>query len=530
LKTTVSNKIAHITTALSGQLVIAALLGLIQVFAFAPFHQWWVLYPSFIGLFLLLRQTQKHHQRIFLVSFVFNLSMFITTLHWIYVSMDLFGGMPIIASALLIVLLCAYLALFPTLALWLAYKTPTNSLSIRLLLVLPSLWLLTDWLRGWFLTGFPWAYLGYSHADTPLAGFAPILGVQGVTLAIMLICACLTLILTKKHALLASLFILTIISTGYALTKLSFTVLQPAIKVALVQGNIDQNKKWVPDQLYPSIVKYLNLSNIGNNDLLDQTKQPTVIEDELIIWPESAIPALEVDMQRFLKSLSAKVKATGRTLLTGIINYDVTNNDYYNGIIMLGKLPEQQIYSQGSPNRYYKHQLLPIGEFVPFEELLRPLAPYFNLPMSSFRRGGEVQKNLSFADTTLAPALCYEIAFPELLRKNIGEKTGLILTLSNDAWFGDSIGPYQHLEIARMRAIEFARPVLRSTNNGITAIYDNSGKEIGRLPANTDAVLRKTIQPAYGETPYQRWGQTPLFIFCFLSLIFAFTFIKRKAN
>ncbi|RBW42437.1 apolipoprotein N-acyltransferase [Psychromonas sp. B3M02] len=521
--------LTKITSSLYGQLIVAALLGTIQVFAFAPFQQWWVLYPSFVGIFLLLKQAQRHHKKLFLVSFIFNLSMFIATLHWIYVSMDRFGGMPIIASALLIVLLCAYLALFPSAALWLSYRIPTRSNLVRLLLIIPSLWLIMDWARGWFLTGFPWAYLGYSHADTPLAGFAPILGVQGITLAIVVICACLTLLLLKQSQKFALLLMLAIVMSGYSLKQLSFTELQKPIKVALVQGNIDQKLKWEPDHLYPSILKYLGLSGIQN----DITSTDSVTESvdkqqpELLIWPESAIAALEIDMQRFLQSLSRKLEEENKALLTGIINYDINKDEYFNSIIMLGELPPNQGYSQTSPNRYAKHQLLPIGEFVPFENLLRPLAPYFNLPMSSFQRGGAHQANLKFADTTLAAALCYEIAFPELLRENIHEKTGLLLTLSNDAWFGDSIGPAQHLQIARMRAIELGRPLLRSTNNGITAIYDGMGKEVGRLPADVDAVLRKEIQPAYGFTPYQRVGQTPLFIFCLLALLSAFLLIKR---
>ena len=519
------------TPSLYWHLLIAAFLGAIQVFSFAPFQQWWVLYPSFVGLFLLMKRVQSQHKRFFLVSFTFNISMFIATLHWIYVSMDLFGGMPLIASALLIVLLCAYLALFPSLALWLTYKVNTSSDTIRLLLIFPSLWLLTDWLRGWVLTGFPWAYLGYSHADTPLAGFAPILGVQGITLAIVLICACLTLLISKKSQKLALLLILGIVSSGYSLKKLSFTELQAPINVALVQGNITQTNKWDASELYPALMRYLDLSGINKKPIIEESLGSSPagsMPNELVIWPESAIAALEIDMQEFLQPLSRKFEKEGRTLLTGIINYDMANDDYYNGIIMLGKLPMGQGYSQTSPNRYYKHQLLPIGEIVPFEDLLRPLAPYFNLPMSSFQRGGEIQENLTFANTRLAPALCYEIAFPELLRKNVHEDTGVIITLSNDAWFGDSIGPAQHLEIARMRAIEFGRPLLRSTNNGITAIYDYTGKELGRLPSNTADVLRREVQPAYGQTPYQRVGQLPLLIFGLLSLLMAFLLIKRK--
>ncbi|GLS92144.1 apolipoprotein N-acyltransferase [Psychromonas marina] len=513
--------INKLTTTLLGQLLVALLLGAIQVFAFSPFEQWWTLYPSFIGLFLLLQQVAKTNKRFFLVGFAFNLAMFVATIHWVYVSMDLFGGMPKIINMLLIVLLCAYLAIFPTIAIWASQRLNLISNTTRTLLVFPVFWLVMDWVRGWFLTGFPWAYLGYSHADTPLVGFAPILGVQGITLAILLISAALTLIIKQQRIKTSVLLIATIIISGHFLQQLRFTELQPAIKVALVQGNIDQNKKWEQSQLYPSLYNYLDLSEAGDNS--DR-------ENELIIWPESAIAALEIDMQGFLQPLSQELSMKGKTLMTGIIEYDLQNDNYYNSIIMLGKLPTGQGYSQTSPNRYHKHQLLPIGEFVPFEDLLRPIAPYFNLPMSSFQRGDAVQPNLQSGLTTLAPALCYEVAFPELMRNNVHRNTGMLLTLSNDAWFGSSIGPDQHLEIARMRAIEFARPILRSTNNGVTAIFDDQGHELGRLPSNKEGVLRQTVQPAFGLTPYQRFGSTPLYLYSLLILIATLFIFRRRTE
>lgn len=513
------SSIYKLTATLTGQLLVALLLGAMQVFAFAPFSQWWVLYPSFIGLFLLLQQVTKTNRRFFLIGFAFNLAMFLATVHWIYVSMDLFGGMPIIVSMLLILIFCAYLAIFPTLAIWATQRLTFLSHRQAYLLVFPVFWLLMDWLRGWFLTGFPWAYLGYSHADTPLVGFAPILGEQGMTLAILLICGALTLIIQKQHIKSSVILIVMLIVSGHFLQELRYTKLQAAIKVALVQGNIDQNEKWESNQLYPSLFKYLDLSAIDNSEQTD---------NELIIWPESAIPALEIDMQRFLLPLSEELSKHGKTLLTGIIEYDLKKDDYYNSIIMLGKLPLGLDYSQTSPNRYRKHQLLPIGEFVPFETILRPLAPYFNLPMSSFQRGDEKQANLQTPLTTLAPALCYEVAFSEQLRKNVQHNTGMLLTLSNDAWFGDSIGPDQHLQIARMRAIEFARPILRSTNNGITAIYDDQGKQLGRLPSNIDAVLRTEVQPAFGLTPYQRFGSMPLYLYCIIILVTTFSFYQKQ--
>lgn len=507
-----------ITTKIAGQIFIALLLGSIQVFAFAPFQQWWVLYPSFIGLLLLLQRVPKTTKSLLKVSFAFNLSMFIATIHWVYVSMDLFGGMPTILSIFLIILLCAYLAIFPTLAIWASQRLYFLTNTQRYLLVFPVFWLLMDWFRGWFLTGFPWAYLGYSHADTPLVGFAPVLGVQGITLAILVICGALTLIVQKQKKLLNIALIGTIVVSGHLLQKMRYTELQPAIKVALVQGNINQNEKWKKDHLYPSLFKYLDLSEAGDNS--DR-------ENELIIWPESAIAALEIDMQRFLTPLSKELEMKGKTLMTGIIEYDLENNEYLNSIIMLGKLPAGMEYSETSSNRYRKHHLLPIGEFVPFEKLLRPIAPYFNLPMSNFARGTEVQSNLQSGLASFAPALCYEVAYSELLSKNIHKETGILLTLSNDAWFGNSIGPDQHLEIARMRAIEFARPILRSTNNGITAIYDDQGDEVGRLPSNQEGVLRKAVQPAFGLTPYQRVGSVPLYTYSILILLCTFVFYRK---
>jgi apolipoprotein N-acyltransferase len=501
-----------------GQLICAVILGAIQVFAFAPFQQYWVVYPSLVGFFLLLQQVQKSTQRCFLTAYIFSIAFFLANIHWVYVSMDLFGGMPMIVSILLIILLSAYLAIFPTAALWASTRFLYLSDTIRYLLVIPAFWLIADWLRGYVLTGFPWAYLGYSHADTPLVGFAPLLGVQGITLAIMIICGALTLLIRKQQVLFNIVLLCTLLITAGILKKQQYTEQQDAVTVSLVQGNIDQNQKWKPQQLYPSLLKYLDLSETGHDQ-----------QAELIIWPESAIAALELDMQRFLQPLSKNLAARNKTLITGIIGYQLATDEYHNTIITLGKLPGSQTYSLTSSNRYQKHQLLPIGEFVPFEAFLRPLAPYFNLPMSSFQRGDEIQPNLQSTETTLAPALCYEVAFSELLRKNINEKTGMLLTLSNDAWFGHSIGPAQHLQIARMRAIEFARPLLRSTNNGITAIFDSHGNILGQLPSDTAAVLTKEVQPTFGTTPYQVYGSLPLYLYT-LSVLLGLCFYPKKIN
>lgn len=519
----IGNK-SNFLSSLYQKILLATLLGALQVFAFAPFSQWWILYPSFVGLFLLLKTLHKTNKHFFIVIFAFNLAMFLATIYWVYFSMALYGGMPVPVSILLLVILCAYLAIFPTIALWASTRLVNVSDKIRYLLAIPVFWLVMDWFRGYFLTGFPWAYLGYSHVDTPLVGFAPVVGVEGITLSIMIICGALTLMIQKQHINLSLTVIISLIIGGYALTKLNYTNLQPAINVALVQGNIPQKDKWLPNNLYPSLRHYLTLSDkTSAKNTLDLT------QNELVIWPESAIAALEIDVQPFMQQLNWDFKKEHKTLITGIIEYDIKTNKYYNTIVALGYLPKGHGYSLHSSNRYNKHHLLPIGEFVPFSDLLRPLAPYFNLPMSSFTPGNIIQANLKTKQVQIAPAICYEIAFPNLLRQNVHKKTGILLNISNDAWFDASIDASQHLQIARMRSIELARPLLRSTNTGISAIFDNKGVEIGRLASNVTGVLRTQVRPAFGTTPYQRMGYIPLYVYALISL-FLLLVLNRKTN
>jgi len=178
-------------------------------------------------------------------------------------------------------------------------------------------------------------------------------------------------------------------------------------------------------------------------------------------------------------------------------------------------------YFHGHANRFSKHHLLPIGEFVPFESFLRQLAPIFDLPMSSFNRGSYVQPNLTANGFHLLPAICFEIAFPAQIRANLTSETQLLLTVSNDAWFGDSIGPHQHLQIARMRALEFGLPLLRATNNGITATIDANGQIRQRAPQFTEAILSDQLLLTDAATLYQQMGNLPVFSFSTLLLLLA---------
>ncbi|MFT5808434.1 MAG: apolipoprotein N-acyltransferase [Moritella dasanensis] len=478
------------------------LTGALSVFAFAPFDYTISLYISLFSLLFILDNKSAKHAAGY--GFLWGLGFFIAGIHWISVSILDFGGLPLSVAALLVVLLCAYLAIYPALCAYLLNRFTSDSALLRYFVAFPAIWLITDWLRGWVMTGFPWLQFGYSQMDTPLVSFAPILGVEGVTAAVCLITASLYYAYRERKSVLPAIVITTIVLSAISLKGLEWTAPEAVKSIALVQGNTNQDEKWLPEKQADILNEYLELS-LANTDA------------DIIIWPESAIPALEFQVKNYLDYVSELMRESNTTLISGIINYQRVDDidEYYNAVIVLGQ-PEQAANHSPVNDRYYKNKLLPIGEFVPFEDLLRPIAPLFNLPMSSFQRGGEAQLNLAASNVHIATAICYEIAFNQTLVNTVKPDTGFILTVSNDAWFGTSIGPDQHLEIARMRAFEFQRPVLRSTNTGITAIYDAQGQEAGRIPQFEKAVLRADVTPYQGTTPFNRYGHTPLLILAML--------------
>jgi len=249
---------------------------------------------------------------------------------------------------------------------------------------------------------------------------------------------------------------------------------------------------------------------------------------DLFVWPESAIPAAEPLVGEFLDMANNAAAYNDTSIITGIINYNFESKEYFNSLIVLGKQyreDTQGSYYYPNRNRFYKHHLLPIGEFVPFEAWLRPIAPMFNLPMSSFTRGAYVQPNLVANGINLAPLICFEIAFPEQLHANFFNNTDILLTVSNDAWFGTSHGPHQHMEIARMRALEFGRPLIRSTNTGITIAVDHHGNIVDKLPQFVEAVLKSTVSLVEGRTPFSLYQRYPTFL---LALIVALVVLIKK--
>ncbi|MEW6992477.1 apolipoprotein N-acyltransferase [Colwelliaceae bacterium 6441] len=491
-----------------------------MVLSYAPFSWWWITCLSLTLWFIHLENISKasksdHVKLITKHTFIFAIGWFASGISWVHVSIAQFGGMPLIASLALMLLLCLYLALYPALAGYLTAKTSylinpkaTNGFSLNLWL-LPCIWLLSEYLRGVVLTGFPWLSLGYGQIDGPLASLAPLVGEVGITFCLLIICISFSKLLLKQQVKLSllslgSIFLLTLFTQQYKWV----TPTGKTIKTALVQGNIEQSIKWQPEEQWPTMLKYLDLSRIN-------------YDAQLIIWPESAIPAIETmsTTQEFLDMANQSAALNNATIVTGILNYNFESKQYFNSLIVLGKKhPEDSEgnYYYGNRNRYDKNHLLPIGEFVPFAEILRPIAPLFNLPQSSFSRGSYVQNNLLANGLRILPLICFEIAFPEQLSANFYNDSHIILTVSNDAWFGDSHGPHQHMEIARMRALEFGRPLLRSTNNGVTAVTNHLGEITQQLPQFEQGVLKADVQLTSGTTPFSQYGRYPTWILALL--------------
>ncbi|WP_373054804.1 apolipoprotein N-acyltransferase [Vibrio salinus] len=490
---------------------LAVIFGAIAPLAFAPYSYWPIIFLSVTGLLILLRDRPPKNAA--WLCFLWGVAYFGVGISWVHVSIDTFGGVPRIVSFALMLLLSCYLAIYPALFGWVLNRWFSQNTTFRLLLIAPVLWLCNEWLRGWVFTGFPWLWIGYSQVDTPFAQYAPIGGVEAISFIIIICSGAVANSILKKQ-LRWLIFPVLFWSLGSLLNAQSWVTPDNTTKTsfALIQGNIDQAKKWLPGERWPTIIKYTDLTQ-ENWDA------------NIIIWPEAAVPAFEYELPGFLTSLDHAARQKHSSIVTGILNQSETGK-FYNSILTMGA-GQKAPYSLNLKDRYHKHHLLPFGEFVPFETLLRPLAPLFNLPMSSFTAGSYIQPNLSVNGRHFVSALCYEIAFGEQVRENVTNETDFILTLSNDAWFGHSIGPFQHMEIARMRALELGKPLIRVTNNGITAITNAKGQVIKQLPQFKTAVLRATIESTKGKTPYYRFGSWPLYGLSALILLSA-CLISRK--
>ena len=476
------------------RLALTALLGALGALGFAPFGLFPLTLLMLAGLVDCWRQSATPRAAA-LSGFAFGLGFFLTGVSWVFVSMHDFGGMPAPLAAVATLLFCALLALFPAAAGYLFLRLKSG-VWWRDALLAAAAWTFSEWLRGWVFTGFPWLAVGYAQTPpSPLAGFAPLLGVYGVSFLSMWLAALLALAWMKRHRLIpAAAIALVLLTLGFGLARVEWTqAAAREISVSLLQGNIEQSLKWKPELLQQSLAVYLKLAR----------ENPA----QLIILPETALPTTFDQLPRdYLRQLTSAT-ANGGDVLLGIVTRD-EHNRYYNSAVGINA-------STGDLQRYSKSHLVPFGEFTPptFAWTLALLA----IPMSDFSRGQADQPPLMLAGEQVMPNICYEDVFGEEIIRALPQAT-LLINLSNTAWFGNSWAQPQHLQIAQMRALESGRVMLRATNTGMTAVVSPRGEIEQTLPPFTTGALKAKVRGHSGLTPYARWGNAGALLLVLLGL------------
>ncbi len=474
----------------------ALLAGGFLVLAFAPFS----FYPlAFIAPAVLLSvclNTQPKQATLY--GFLFGLGLFSAGIYWIYISIHTFGQAPAVLSFFITLLFVLILALFLMAQSYALARIPA-CLSWRCLALFPTLWVINEALRSWVLTGFPWLFLGYTQLNTPLRNYAPIIGVYGLSFLVALLSGALVLLFKaeRKQKYRALLCITLVILGGLGLAKFKFTQAEAKrISVSLIQGNIPQSLKWDPTQAEKTLKLYAELTG----------EQPP---GDLIIWPEGAIPIFDTHAHVYLNSLDKRLKAQDQTLIAGIPIDEWPK--LYNGLLMLGR----------SSGRYLKVHLVPFGEYYPAKWLLSPLFDYLHIPLSDLSPGPSEQDILRDGELRIAPFICYEIAYPQQVLHQLKDAQ-VIVSLSDDSWYGNSIAAAQHLEMAQLRALETQRYLLFSTNSGISAVINPKGQLIAHLGLNVTGVIHAQIHAIQGSTPLMLWGYKPLAVLIFVLALLMF--------
>ncbi len=488
--------------------------GLASVFAYAPFGLWPLQFAALGLLFTILAQ-QTSTPRAFLLGWSFGFGCFAFGVYWPYVSMHDYGGLapPLagLAVVLFSLLLGAFTALGMALANWLARRWQAGPV-LSLLAVYPACWLLAEWLRGWLFTGFPWLAAGYAHNISPLAGFAPLLGVYGIGWIAAIIAGTLAVVPATRRplGLTAALVI-----GGVLLKLVPWTHPQgQPISVRLLQGNIPQEEKFQNTHLAETLQMYSNMLREKPTDLI-------ATPETAIVDPPQALPP------DYMATLLAYSRASNSHLALGIVLSDAPY-EYTNSLIDVSPtLKPDNLY------RYDKHHLVPFGEFIPYG--FHWFVAMLNIPLGDQTSGPLPQRPFAVKDQWVLPNICYEDLFGEEIAANIeaaahaGQpQPTVLLNVSNMAWFGQWLAVPQHVQISQMRALETGRPVLRATNTGATAVISPQGVVLKQLPPYTRGALEAAVQGYAGLTPYIVCGNTLVVALAMLILIAAAASTRKK--
>lgn len=496
----------HITESRHFPPILALVAGALGVFGFAPFY----FYPApILALAVLFWLQIRQPERAARLGWLFGFGLFGTGVSWIYVSLHDFGGMPGWMAALATATFCGFMALFPACAGWLS-----KYFKARLLLALPLLWVLLEWVRLWIFTGFPWLSIGYAQVPySPLAGLAPVLGVYGVSLAAA---ACAALIAAKLDRRISGkqlgLTLLLFWLAGSALKHVEWTTPTGSpLSFSLLQGNVAQDLKWQENALQPTLQLYRQMA------LASQA--------QLIVLPETALPILPEHLpEDYLTRLAAHAKNLNGNILIGLPerSRDATETRYFNSAWSTGADPQQA---------YRKFHLVPFGEFIPFKHALGWIyRDWLHIPLTDLSPGDKVQQPLQLSGQKVAVNICYEDAFGEEIIRQLPQAT-LLVNLSNDAWYGDAwfgraLAAHQHMQLSQTRALETGRMMLRATNTGASAVIQRDGHVVKLAPLFSRLALEGEAQGYAGATPYVNWGNWPVITLILLAL--GLSWVRKK--
>jgi apolipoprotein N-acyltransferase len=475
-------------------LALPLVAGAACVFGFAPFYAWPVPIAAFAILFHVF-DTSRSPRQAALSGFAFGLGYFLAGVSWIYVSLHEFGGMPAILAAIATFLVCAYCAIFPAATGYVTSRWGPKASGPRLALM-SGAFVAFEWLRSWLFSGFPWLTLGTSQVPgSPLAGFAPLLGAYGtslaVTLAAALSCAFFqsAALAAARYRIVAALAVLFI--AGGVAKAVTWT--EPSgepITIALLQGNVPQSLKWRDD--------------VRVKTLVDYREMVFAAKARVVVLPETAFPAFFDELSPdYIESLRAEGRAKNKDIVLGAVEREPREGrefDYFNSVLNL---------SDPSQKGYRKRHLVPFGEYIPpgFKWVLAVL----HIPLSDFAVPTEKPKVVMAAGRRFGVAICYEDIFGEEVIDLLPDAE-ILLNVSNDAWFGRSLAAEQHLQTSQMRALETGRWMVRSTNTGVTAAIDERGRVVKELPQFTRGTLVESVTPRSGTTPYVRWGNYAMLV------------------
>ena len=484
--------------------------GALYPLAFAPFGFWPAAFVSLIPL--LYSSINTASLSAFKCGFYWGIGAFSVGASWVYVSIHEFGFVPVIGAALMTMAFVLYLALFKGFFAYCVNQVWRRANHQLLLLSAPFFWVISEYLQAIVFGGFPWLLAGYSQIDSPLAALATWLGVYGVSWMLVALTAGLLLILNyRDHIQTVTLAILVgIISVAnLSLQAPTNPTAHKSLRIALIQPNTPQAQKW-DRQYFGQIV----------DSLFKESAK--VWGADFVIWPEGAIPAYEHQVRDILADLTAINRQHKSSLILGIPEYQQDTKESYVSLMAIGE----------EPDTYQKQVLVPFGEYVPLQDLLRGLIKFLDLPMSGFTKGASSQPPMIFDKVTMIPAICYEIVYPDIIHRlansGPGDRQQMIVTVSNDAWFGDSFGPYQHMEMARMRALELGVPLIRSTNDGVTGFVDLNGEIIESLPRYQQSHLLSQISLENRKTPYRKFGFWGIWSIMIVTLVFILWSIRAK--